>query len=642
MAKTTFKTNPVTLETLLRQCGDGKIQLPDFQRSWVWAEDRILSLIASISSAFPIGALMTLESKSSSTIFARRPVQGAPTIAKDMMPDELLLDGQQRMTSLYQACLRRDVVQTITPKNKMVKRWFYIDIQKALMPDGDRDDAIFSVPEDRRLKTNFDKDILLDLSEPQHEFATMMFPLNRVFDWDEWQEGFGDYWIEKSDTAKRDVFKRFKNEVLANFKSYQVPVITLAHDTSHEAVCLVFEKVNTGGKALDAFELLTAMYAAQGHRLRDDWLGTEGKKGLQTRLAEFGRAADQAVGVLSKVASTDVLQAIALRHTKRVRADMVANGVKENDLPAVRATRQSLLDLPLPAYRAYRESVEEGFKRAAKFLRQQNIHRVIDLPYQTQLVPLAAIFAEIGDKGDHAGHIAKIARWYWCGIFGELYGGAVESRLAKDIVEVTAWLDGGSQPSTVTDGVFRADRLLTMRTRLSAAYKGIHALLMREGAKDFRSGQGYDLTVFFDEGVDIHHIFPQDWCDARKIAVKVYDTVINKTPLSYRTNRIIGGVAPSKYLAKLEMGKKSANGSTENPPIEPETLDSYLLSHCISPTHLRADDFESFMKERRQSLLALIATATGHAISDVSGAPEEGEEISEEVAHDSGVSAVVT
>lgn len=181
MSKTAFKTNPVALETLLRQCGAGKIQLPDFQRSWVWAEDRILSLIASISSAFPIGALMTLESKSGATIFARRPVQGAPNVAKEMAPEELLLDGQQRMTSLYQACLRREVVETITPKNKLVKRWFYIDIQKALQADADRDEAIFSVPEDRRVKTNFDKDILLDLSTLEQEFEKLMFPLNQVF-----------------------------------------------------------------------------------------------------------------------------------------------------------------------------------------------------------------------------------------------------------------------------------------------------------------------------------------------------------------------------------------------------------------------------------------------------------------------------
>jgi hypothetical protein len=639
MSKTTFKTNPVALETLLTQCADGKIQLPDFQRSWVWAEDRILSLIASVSSAFPVGALMTLESKADSSIFAYRPVQGAPKAAAEQIPEELLLDGQQRMTSLYQSCMRREVVETITPKNKLVRRWFYIDIQKAIAAGGDRDEAIFAVPEDRKIKTNFDKDVVLDLSSEALEFEQLMFPLNRVYDWDDWRERFDDHWIAKAQLEKRDIFKSFKNEVLKNFESYQVPVIALDHDTSHEAVCLVFEKVNTGGKPLDAFELLTAMYAAKGHKLRDDWLGKDANKGLQTRLVEFGRAADQKVGVLSKVASTDVLQAIALRHTKKVRQAEIDNGVKENDLPAVRATRQSLLDLPLDAYLEFRDGIESGFKMAAKFLRQQNIHRVLDLPYQTQLVPLAAIFAEIGDKAEHAGHMAKIARWFWCGIFGELYSGGFESRFAKDIVEVPLWLDGGPEPSTVSEGVFRANRLLTMRTRQSAAYKGIHALLMREGAKDFRSGQGYDLAVFFDEDVDIHHIFPQAWCQSKRIDIKVYDSVINKTPLSYRTNRIIGGVAPSKYLAKLEQGKTTASGQIENPPIPPDVLDGYLESHCISPEFLRADDFQSFMTARRQALLSLISSATGHTSADVSDSPDEGEELTEELARDSGINS---
>lgn len=639
MTKTTFTTNPVSLETLLRSCADGKLQLPDFQRSWVWAEDRIQSLIASISRAFPIGALMTLASKPGEIgVFACRPIQGASDEANKSIPEQLLLDGQQRMTSLYQACMRRAVVETITPKNKLVRRWFYIDIQKSLQADSDRDEAIVAVPEDRRIKTNFDKGILLDLSTPEAEYDRLMFPLNQVFDWDTWQESFGDHWIAKGDIGKRDIFKQFKNEVLQNFKSYQVPVISLDYDTSHEAVCLVFEKVNTGGKPLDAFELLTAMYAARGHKLRDDWLGSGGSPGIQSRLTSYGRAADQAVGVLEKVASTDVLQSIALLHTKSVRADKAANGVKDSELPAIRATRQSLLDLPLEAYLKYRDSVEAGFKKAAKFLRQQNIHRVIDLPYQTQLVPLTAILAEIGDKAEHSGHMAKISRWFWCGIFGELYGSAIESRFAKDIAEVPAWLEGGPEPSTVKEGVFRADRLLTLRTRLSAAYKGIHALLMREGAKDFRSGQGYDLTVFFDEGVDIHHIFPEAWCKEKGINVKIYDTVINKTPLSYRTNRIIGGVAPSKYLSKLELGKKNGSGGIEDPPIEPSILDGYLASHCISANRLRDDDFETFMKERRRSLLKLIANATGHIISDKVETPEDGEELSDELARDSDFS----
>lgn len=636
MSRNTFKTNPVPLGELLQACASGKLQLPDFQRSWVWGEDRIQSLIASISRAFPVGALMTLTAKpDGSELFARRPIEGTPQAAKDQSPEQLLLDGQQRMTSLYHACLSREVVKTITPKNKLVLRWFYIDIAKSIDPSADRDDAIFSVPEDRRLKANFDKTIVLDLSTREAEYASLMFPLNRVFAPDDWLQGFWKYWTAQGRNDQVDVFFKFKNEVLNNFSEYQVPVIALGADTSHEAVCLVFEKVNTGGKPLDAFELLTAMYAAKGHRLRDDWLGAGAEPGMHQRLATYGRAAGQKFGALEKVAATDVLQSIALLHTKQVRLDNIAAGVPENDLPAVRATRQSLLDLPLDAYLRYRDAVEEGFKRAAKFLRQQHIHSVVDLPYQTQLVPLAAIFAELGKGSDHAGNLKQIARWYWCGIFGELYGSAVESRFAKDILEVPVWLKGGAEPTTVKEGQLRADRLDTMRTRLSAAYKGIHALLMREGARDFRSGQAFDLTVFFDEDVDIHHIFPKDWCEKRKIPPTIYDTVINKTPLGYRTNRIIGGVAPSEYLSKLESGKKAANGQVIDPPIAPGSLDGYLKSHCIDPDKLRSDDFEGFLAARRKALLKLVADATGHAVNLDHASPDEGEELSDEMARDS-------
>lgn len=629
MKQTAFKTNPISLEELLRHCGSGKIQLPDFQRSWVWDEDRIKSLVASISQAFPVGALMTLEMKAGAAdTFARRPVQGAPAEASGEAPDQLLLDGQQRMTSLYQTCMRREVVQTITPRLKMVKRWFYVDIRAALQPETDREEAIIGVPEDRKIKSDFDRKVDLDLSTSELEYENLMFPLNRAFDWDEWQDGFGDYWISKGDSPKRELFKKafraFKNDILQNFKGYQVPVIALGPDTSHAAVCLVFEKVNTGGKPLDAFELVTAMYAAQGYRLRDDWLGVDGHPGLQHRLKLFGRASEQKFGVLEKVASTDVLQAISLLHTAKIREDEIAAGKKISELSAVRATRQSLLDLPLTAYKAYRTAVEDGFKTAAKFLRQHHVYRVIDLPYQGQLVPFAAILAKIGDKWNHAAVKEKLARWYWCGIFGELYGSAIESQFAKDILEVPAWIDGGPEPTTVRDGVFRAERLKSMRSRQSAAYKGVHALLMGEGAIDFRSGQSFGQTVFFDESVDIHHIFPQDWCKKQKIDVKVFDTIINKTPLGYRTNRILSGAAPSKYLEKLETGTKDV------PAIERTALDGYLRSHVIDPLLLREDHFVEFMADREQRLLALISKATGHQVVKAGSTPEEGEDLTDE------------
>jgi hypothetical protein len=639
MAKTTFETNPVSLKTLLSACEAGRIQLPDFQRSWVWEEERIMSLIASVSRGFPMGALMTLKSKVDTGImFAHRPVEGASPSAAGTRPEQLLLDGQQRMTSLYQSCMRKQVVATITAKKRLVRRWFYIDIRRALEADADREAAIIAVPEDRRIKENFDKDIRLDLSRPELEYEQLMYPLNRAIDWDEWQDGYSDYWAAKGQLdAMRKVFTQFKNEVLKNFAEYHVPVIALGAETSHEAVCLVFEKVNTGGKALDAFELLTAMYAAQGHKLRDDWLGTTDQSGIQRRLAHFGRAADQAAGVLSGVGATDFLQAIALLHTKALRQEAMADPArKESDWPAVRATRQSLLDLPLAAYKRYRDAVHGGFERAAKFLRQQHVHRVLDLPYQTQLVPLAAIFAEIGDKAEHGTHMQNIARWYWCGVFGELYGSAVESRFAKDILEVPAWLDGGPEPTTVKEGVLRADRLLTMRTRLSAAYKGLHALLMRAGARDFRSGQGFDQTVFFDEAVDIHHIFPKAWCEAQGLPEGVYDSVVNKTPLSYRTNRIIGGGAPSTYLQKLEAGRVASDGRIVEPPIATQVLDGYLVSHCIPVDRLRTNDFDGFIARRKQALLGLVASVTGQMPGASAAAADEGEELSPTMAQDVG------
>lgn len=158
--------------------------------------------------------------------------------------------------------------------------------------------------------------------------------------------------------------------------------------------------------------------------------------------------------------------------------------------------------------------------------------------------------------------------------------------------------------------MFRADRLKTMRMRLSAAYKGVNALLMKEGAKDFRSGQKFDHTVFFGENVDIHHIFPRDWCKKSGITPDIYDSIINKTPLSYRTNRILGGVAPSDYLKKLE------NGDSSTPQIDSQRLDKYLATHLVDPSLLRADAFELFMEDRQKRLLALIEQAMGKGASN--------------------------
>ncbi len=337
------------------------------------------------------------------------------------------------------------------------------------------------------------------------------------------------------------------------------------------------------------------------------------------------RPAGQPSGILTEVSNTDFLHAISLFYTRDRRRAAEASGKQGKELPTVIGNRQALLSLPLDAYQQYENKVEAGFVRAAKFLHMLHIYRVFDLPYQSQVVPLAAILADIGDDWEHEANRAKLVQWYWNGVFGELYGSAVEGRAARDFLEVPLWLKGGSLPSTIRDSTFRSDRLKTMRIRISAAYKGMNALLMKEGAQDFRSGQKFDHTVFFGDYVDIHHIFPKAWCEKQKLKPAIYDCIINKTPLTYRTNRIIGGVGPSEYLAKLESGDKSS------PPISRDKLDEFLVSHLIDPTHLRSDDFEAFMRARQEQLLGLIEKAIGKSVYRGDEPDEEqGEEVDAE------------
>lgn len=125
------------------------------------------------------------------------------------------------MTSLYQVTLRGKVVETVTPKKKRVKRWFYIDIRKALDAESDREDAIVGMPEDRVLRDNFGKDIVLDLSSRDKEFDALMYPLSMVFDWNIWQMQFVGHANAKGTFAEHwPIISRFHAEVIENFAKY--------------------------------------------------------------------------------------------------------------------------------------------------------------------------------------------------------------------------------------------------------------------------------------------------------------------------------------------------------------------------------------------------------------------------------------
>ena len=324
-----------------------------------------------------------------------------------------------------------------------------------------------------------------------------MFPLSGVFDSAATNKWMMHYVQLDQETIPERLqrWDRFQKEVLANFTTYQVPVIVLTKATPKEAVCTVFEKVNTGGVPLNVFELLTATFAAKKFMLKEDWQARRDK--LRKRK------------VNSTLESSDFLQGVSLLAT---RARKLAWTGPDSDAPGVSCKRKDILRLTLDEYRRWADPATDGFDWAATFLAQEGIFTATDVPYRTQLVPLAAIRATLGDKIEHHGTIARIRQWYWSGVLGELYGGAIETRFARDLEQIVEWIEsGGPAPGTVTAASFNSSRLFTLRTRNSAAYKGLYALLMRNGCLDWQKHQPMSLASFFDYRVDIHHIFPKAW-----------------------------------------------------------------------------------------------------------------------------------
>ena len=589
-----FDSTELPLAELLGDVASGTLQLPDFQRGWVWDDDHIRSLLASISMSYPIGAVMTLQTGNAGVRFAPRPIEGAECGPTE--PDLLLLDGQQRVTSLFLALKSRNPVPTRDARGNRLDRHYYANINAAIDPDCDREeDGIFSVPEDRVVRTDFGRVVALDLGTRGKEIAAEMFPLDIVLDPSatmDWQMAF----LESGPGAPPERFekwKQFQIEIVNPFLQYQVPTIKLAKSTRKEAVCQVFEKVNTGGVTLTVFELLTATYAADDFNLRDDW------KARSSKFKEHK--------VLDGLRETDFLQVVTLLATyDRRRCHLAANPADEK-APAVSCKRRDVLRLALDEYRAWADTAADGLDRAAPFLHGESIFRSRDLPYATQLIPLGAIFGLLGHQADSFANRQRLRQWLWCGVFGELYGGASETRFAHDLQDCVAWAGEGDMPRTVRDAQFQAERLLTLRTRASAAYKGLYALQMQRGSRDFQTGAPIDVNAYFEHAIDVHHIFPRRWCEnQRNVDIdRVADCAVNKTAIGAHANRFIGGNAPSVYLRRIEA----------HDGIDSQVLDGLLRSHDVDPAALRRDDFASFFNHRFERLLRQIEAAMGKPVN---------------------------
>ena len=598
MAISAPKSYDTKLEELLQDIDRGKLQLPEFQRDWTWDDDRIRNIIASLTQGYPMGALMQLECGGEVRL-KYRTFEGAPTDVGD--PRYLVLDGQQRLTSLYRSLYSQKPVHTKNAQNKSLDRYYYFDIRKCMDSDEDRADAIVSIDANsRKITENIGRDVVLDLSgateEERHEreIEQLMFPANLVFDGRK-QRAWSKQYSKRYgfDTEEDELWDAFETDVLDTITEYKLPVITLDKETPREAVCRVFENVNTGGVSLTVFELVTASFATYEFDLRNDW-----EQNVKPRI-HGGEDGSIVTDLMDGLDATAFLTSMTLLST--YKAKRAGKG-------ATRCKKKDVLSLEYEDYCENKEALIGGFESARQFLLNEGIYRMRDLPYTTQLIPLAAICAYVGPDVAKKPPVRNILRqWFWCGVFGEMYGGANETRYANDIEDVVDEIEGReSQKRTVNAAFFQPTRLLGLQTRNSAAYKGVMALIFQAGAKDFITGEKMDQVKAMNTPPDIHHIFPKAYCERKGLDSRKWNSVVNKTPLINWTNRVIGGYAPSTYLVRVRR---------EGDNLSDEELRANIESHCIDYDLLAADDFDGFFVDRAKRLLDLIDKAMGKQVS---------------------------
>ena len=560
-------TNPRELKELLSQIHSGDSALPDFQRDFVWEPSATQELIVSIANNYPAGSLLRV--RNTHNLFAYREFQGAPAL-NGYKSTFLVLDGQQRLTSLYQAFYG------------VGEHQFFLRL-KNLMDGQDFDDSIFHLRATTKRAKRLEQ---LEVQAPEFilPLSVLKGGAGRVSRWTMQCIRL----LELDNDARvalEDKLANIQETWIQMIDDYRFPVVTLSDETDAAAICTIFETLNRTGIKLSAFELLTARFWPKKVNLRQLW-----SDALEKYPSIGGFLVDPYY----------VLQIISL-------ASRAAPSCKRSDV----------LNLETTDIETYWEAAVAALDKTLQILKEDCGVAIYKwLPYYTILIPFAAVLTKRPmPTGPEAAVVRdKLVRWYWCSVFGQAYENAPNSQSAKDLNEIMNWLDGGDAPATINE--FRFDPLSLGDTtpRQRALYRGSICLLLRNGSRDFHSGQPISGDLIVEIHIDDHHIFPNSYLKKREsqITARLRDSVLNRTLIDRTTNQRISDRAPSDYMAEI----RNTLGD--------EKFSTLLSSHFIPgdpSSPIWSDDFEAFLAQRQDALWEQVREVTG--VSEGSDLMEE-------------------
>ena len=547
---------------LLKQIREREVALPDFQRDFVWEPAATQELIISIASNYPAGSLLAI--RNTHSYFAAREFEGAPSL-DSFQPTYLILDGQQRLTSLFQAFYGVGEYQ------------YFIRLKPLL--DGaeiDDDDVLFHVR--ATAKRGWQAKMAKRYADKKNQAEDLVLPLSNLAggknSFYRWLDDLCEAIEDKEEKASlKSKLLSVQERVIENVEGYKFPVVLLSDKTPADAVCTIFETLNRTGVKLSVFDLLAARFWPEQVKLREMW---ESALEANPILPDF------------EIDPYYVLQTIALLRTEG----------------APSCKRKEVLQLKSGQVAENWAQAIAGMANALEILRDDcGVLTSKWLPYTTIVIPFAALLAKYPAKGLAKGEIRKkLSRWFWCSVFGQIYENAPNSQSAKDLQEVGSWLKGSEPPSQISSFSFEPATLYEVTPKQRALYRGVIALLLSRNPRDFHEVKPLTRSVISEKNVDDHHIFPDAYLkDAGVKEVKRRDCILNRTLIDRSTNQSLCRKDPQSYFGEMRnrLGKPAFTKLLTSHLI-PEDDDSPLLKN----------DYDLFLEWRCQQIGNAIKEAT--------------------------------
>jgi hypothetical protein len=490
----------------------------------------------------------------------------------------LVLDGQQRLTSLYQL-FYKDLV--ITKGNRKIK--FFLNLQK--IQEGKIDECVesYNTRDLQRRK----------LDRMEEQVKKHLLPLSILLDENklrEWKNRYITYYwfLVKGLQPEVEGFTKRQSEFDANFLDRGKPIHNLINYEFHmielpstdlDVVATIFEKLNTTGQPLNIFEILTAKFYRKVSlydvdNLREIWQKTKEKYPLIKLFTKDEK--DNSLAIL-------IFKAILLKKS-----------IEEKDKETLECKRKNMLkDLSSDDIEKYWDKCVEFLEKSLNLLKEEYGCPSLDyLPYSTILVPfsLAVDFIENKVKLEkRKDAYRKLERWYWASVFSERYDSATDTKSKTDINEIITWIeDDAKVPMAIKE--LDVNSISLERITRGAIFTGILNIIIKKQAKDFVTREQMDTLIKSNpKSVDVHHLF-----SARMFTTKeekeLADCILNKTLLKSETNRdYIKYDPPSIYVDRI----KRSN----------EKIIEDLNGHLIPLDEFMANNFSSFLKKREEIII---------------------------------------